>query len=42
MACAPDHRGRLDGVLLTELGVAGGDELLGRPLADLRAEWGEL
>ena len=42
VACAPDDRGRLEGVPLTELGVAGGDSVLGHPLAELRDAWGEL
>jgi phosphoribosylformylglycinamidine (FGAM) synthase-like enzyme len=42
VACAREERDRLGGVALTELGVAGGETVLGRALEELRAEWGEL
>jgi phosphoribosylformylglycinamidine synthase len=39
VACAPDVAARLRGVPLRELGVVGGDELLGLPLGELRSAW---
>ena len=39
LACARGHVERLDGVALRELGVVGGDALLGVPLAELRRAW---
>ena len=40
LACAPDVVGRLEGVQLIPLGTAGGDSLLGHPLAELANAWG--
>ena len=40
LACAPDVVERLGGVPLRRLGIAGGDSLLGIPLADLQAAHG--
>jgi len=39
IACAPEDVARLGGVPLRELGVVGGDRLLGSRLADLREAW---
>jgi phosphoribosylformylglycinamidine synthase len=39
VACAPEDVDALDGVPLRELGVVGGDEIMGLALADLRAAW---
>jgi phosphoribosylformylglycinamidine synthase len=40
VACAPEDVGRLGGVPLRELGVVGGDALLGIPLSDLGKAYG--
>jgi phosphoribosylformylglycinamidine synthase II len=39
VACAPEDVGRLGGVPLRELGVVGGDRLLGLPLGGLHEAW---
>ncbi len=39
IACAPEDLARLDGVPVRELGVVGGDRLLGSRLRDLRDAW---
>ncbi len=39
IACAPEDIARLDGVPVRELGVVGGDRLLGSRLRDLRDAW---
>jgi phosphoribosylformylglycinamidine synthase II len=39
IACAPEDVGDLGGVPLLEVGVVGGDRLLGLPLGELREAW---
>ena len=39
IACAPQDVARLGGVPLRELGVVGGDRLLGVPLPELEQAW---
>jgi phosphoribosylformylglycinamidine synthase len=39
IACAPEHVSRLGGIPLRELGVVGGDRLLGVALGDLASAW---
>ena len=40
LACPPEHVDRLGGVPLRELGVVGGERLLGIPVAELKEAWG--
>ena len=40
LACAPEQVDRLGGVPLRELGVVGGDSLLGIPVAELAEAFG--
>nr|MBA2460246.1 hypothetical protein [Actinomycetota bacterium] len=40
LACAPDRVGRLGGAPLWQLGVVGGDRLLGIPVGELAEAFG--